>query len=92
MEFVYSRDSTMTLGMFAWNELRYKKVKILSDIDTFDVVEMIYDPQDVQDLIDEHGLSDAVLYINRECLIKSNRYGLELNMEGGNYYLSLPVR
>lgn len=44
----------------------------------FDCVEAYKDPQDIQDMFDKHGVETSVLLINREYLIRHDKYALEI--------------
>jgi hypothetical protein len=45
---------------------------------SFDRVEKIKDPQDIQDTFDKYGVEQTVLLINREYLVRHDKYALEI--------------
>lgn len=66
------------LGWHDWDKIRDPDGMIEIDFDAFDRVEDIYDPQDIQDMFDEDGIEESVMHINREYLIRHDKYALEL--------------
>lgn len=72
-----------SLGWNDWDKVRDPTGFVDIEPYAFDRVEAYKDPQDVQDMFDEYGVETTVLMINREYLIRHNKYALELiNAEG----------
>ena len=71
------------LGWNDWDKVRDPTGFVDIEPYAFDRIEAYKDPQDVQDMFDEHGVESAVLMINREYLIRHNRYALELVVGNG---------
>ena len=66
------------LGWLEWHKVHDPKNLITIEPYAFDRVEAYKDPQDVQDMFEEYGVEETVLRINREYLIRHDRYALEL--------------
>ena len=69
------------LGIFDWPKVKDPKNEIQIEYAAFDRIEEHWDQQDVQDLFDELGVRNAVMYLNREYLIRHDKYALELDDE-----------
>lgn len=66
------------LGWMEWDKVRDPTGFVDIEPYAFDRVEAYKDPQDVQDMFDEYGVEETVLRINREYLIRHDKYALEL--------------
>lgn len=66
------------LGWTEWDKVRDPTGFVDIEPYAFDRVEAYKDPQDVQDMFDEYGVEATVLMINREYLIRHDKYALEL--------------
>lgn len=70
------------LGIFDWHKVKDPKGKTRIEYGAFDRVEEYWDPRDVQDYFDEMGVEHAILYMNREYLIRHDKYAIELIKDG----------
>jgi hypothetical protein len=66
------------LGWHDWDKIRDPANTVEIEPYAFDRVEKYKDPQDVQDMFNKYGVEETVLRINREYLIRHDRYALEL--------------
>ena len=66
------------LGWEEWHKIRDPTGFIDIEPYAFDRVEKYHYPQEIQDMFDKYGVEETVLRINREYLIRHDRYALEL--------------
>lgn len=66
------------LGWLEWDKVRDPTGFVDIEPYTFDRVEAYKDPQDVQDMFNKYGIEESVLRINREYLIRHDKYALDL--------------
>ncbi|MFZ2126436.1 MAG: hypothetical protein WAV04_02890 [Candidatus Microsaccharimonas sp.] len=66
------------LGWEDWHKIRDPTGFIDIEPYAFDRVEGYHYPQEIQDMFDKYGVEETVLRINREYLIRHDRYALEL--------------
>ena len=75
------------LGWLDWHKVHDPEHKIDIEPDAFDRLEKYFDPQDIQEMFDEYGTEEAILRINREFLIRHDKYALEMVKIGQNKLL-----
>ena len=69
---------TEELGWLEWDKIQDPATEIDIEPYAFDRVEKYHDPQDVQDMFNEYGVRESVLRMNREYLIRNDKYALEI--------------
>lgn len=70
------------LGWHEWDKVHDPSGFVVIEPYAFDRVEEYNDPQDVQDMFEECGVEEAVLMLNREYLIRHDKYALDLIKRG----------
>ncbi len=72
------KSSKTMLGWNDYDKIRDPAGNVDIELYAFDRVEAYKEPQDIQDMFDKYGVETSVLMMNREYLIRHNKYALEI--------------